>query len=302
MHTASPGYEPLTVSAYDDAGALCGLLSAVIHCQGAGLMKILSARSVIMGGPLVRPGADAPAIADALLKEYNRQIRGRAIYSEFRNLADMSLFDEVFRRHGYEWEDHLDYHIDLTQSEEELWNRVQSRRRNEIRKAIREGVTVHTPGDGGPAFDPYPPIAEVYRRIRLPLPGPEYFRKAEELLSPAGHWRPFGAFYNGRLIGTMLALCCRDTIYNWYAGSHQEFYDKNPNDLIPWEVMRWGKAHGYRVFDLGGAGKPGVPYGVRDYKQKFGGEMVNFGRYSLVHRPALFRIAKTGFALWQKLR
>lgn len=293
---------PVVVCAYGQDEQLCGLLSGVIHRQGNGLMGSLSARSVVMGGPLVRPGPDAQAVTEALLQAYRRAVKGKAIYSEFRNLHDLTPLRQAFERENYAYEEHLNFLVDLQKSEEELWKSVNARKRDYIRKSIKEGVTVHTPGDSGPAFDPYPPIAEVYRRIRLPLPGPEYFRDAAAILGPSGIWRPFGAFHNGKLIGVMITLCYRDTIYNWYAGSHQAYYDKNPNDLIPWEVMRWGKAHGYRVFDLGGAGKPGVPYGVRDYKQKFGGDMVNFGRYSLVHKPLMYSVARAGFALWQKLR
>ena len=36
---------------------------------------------------------------------------------------------------------------------------------------------------------------------------------------------------------------------------------------------------------FGGAGKPDKPYGVRDYKLKFGGQLVNWGRFEKVHKP-----------------
>ena len=48
------------------------------------------------------------------------------------------------------------------------------------------------------------------------------------------------------------------------------------------------------VDDFGGAGKPDEPYGVRTFKAKYGGELVNYGRYVCVHsrgRLAISRIA-----------
>jgi len=110
------------------------------------------------------------------------------------------------------------------------------------------------------------------------------------------------ACYESEIIGCMLALSYKDTIYDFYAGSMVKFYNKYPNDLISWEVFKWGKGNGYKVFDFGGAGKPDVSYGVRDYKKKFGGEFVNFGRYEKVHQPMIFEIAKVGFKLWQKIK
>ena len=63
----------------------------------------------------------------------------------------------------------------------------------------------------------------------------------------------------------------------------------------------WGKEHGYKKFDFGGAGKPGVPYSVRDYKMKFGGKVVNYGRYEKIHKSILFKIGKLAFKIYQML-
>jgi lipid II:glycine glycyltransferase (peptidoglycan interpeptide bridge formation enzyme) len=76
----------------------------------------------------------------------------------------------------------------------------------------------------------------------------------------------------------------------------------HPNDLIPWDVFLWGKENGFTRFDFGGAGKPDVPYGVREYKKKFGGKMVSYGRYEKINKPNLMKIAKTGFQIMQWLK
>ena len=99
----------------------------------------------------------------------------------------------------------------------------------------------------------------------------------------------------------MIALIYNDCVYDLYAGSKKEHYKNYPNDLIPWEVFKWGRKNGYSIFDFGGAGKPDVPYGVRDYKKKFGGEFVNFGRFENIHSKNLFKISKLGYETWKKL-
>ena len=48
-------------------------------------------------------------------------------------------------------------------------------------------------------------------------------------------------------------------------------------------------------------GKPNQHYGVRDYKLKFGGKLVNFGRYEIVHKKHLFKIGKIGYYLFKKI-
>jgi len=52
---------------------------------------------------------------------------------------------------------------------------------------------------------------------------------------------------------------------------------------------------GCRLLDLGGAGRPDEPYGVRDFKAKYGGLLVDFGRDIWVRSPARMRVATTGY-------
>jgi lipid II:glycine glycyltransferase (peptidoglycan interpeptide bridge formation enzyme) len=66
--------------------------------------------------------------------------------------------------------------------------------------------------------------------------------------------------------------------------------------------LRWGRTHGFEVFDFGGAGRPDEPYGPREFKAKFGGELVDYGRDVLVHAPARLRVSRTAFAAAQRLR
>ena len=46
-----------------------------------------------------------------------------------------------------------------------------------------------------------------------------------------------------------------------------------------------------------GAGKPNVPYGVRDFKAEFGGQLVEHGRFLHICQPFLYRIGTLGVRL-----
>jgi lipid II:glycine glycyltransferase (peptidoglycan interpeptide bridge formation enzyme) len=68
-----------------------------------------------------------------------------------------------------------------------------------------------------------------------------------------------------------------------------------------WHLLEWGaNSEQYRVYDFGGAGKPDEEYGVRDFKAKFGGDLVNFGRNIFVHQPSLLKVSKLGYELYQR--
>lgn len=173
------------------------------------------------------------------------------------------------------------------------------KRKNEIRRASKEGTgfTVFTDVDSLEKC--WLILSDVYRRARLPLPDISLFKGLLNCKDESSHLKIFAARNNGKIIGTLLALCWRDRVLDWYAGAFQEYLPKYPNDLLPWEAMLWAKRNGYKTFDFGGAGKPGVPYGVRDFKLKFGGELVNFGRFQKIHQPIMMKIASTGFKMWR---
>ena len=117
-----------------------------------------------------------------------------------------------------------------------------------------------------------------------------------------GHVKFFGAFCESKMIAGQVRLCYKDTVYAWYAGSDSGYFQKRPNDFLLWNVILWSKENNYKVFDFGGAGKPNVPYGVRDYKLKFGGELVNYGRFEKVHQPVVMFMSSIGLKFWKLIK
>ncbi|MDH4208252.1 MAG: hypothetical protein OEV76_05210, partial [Anaerolineae bacterium] len=57
-----------------------------------------------------------------------------------------------------------------------------------------------------------------------------------------------------------------------------------------------------RVYDFGGAGKADEEYGVRDFKAKFGGDLVCYGRNTCVHAPFRLAMSKLGYEGYRRLR
>jgi hypothetical protein len=70
---------------------------------------------------------------------------------------------------------------------------------------------------------------------------------------------------------------------------------------LRWRELVWGEEHGYAICDSGGAGWPDKPYGVRDFKVKFGGELVSFGRYRKVYAPKMMACAERVYEFGRKL-
>ncbi len=67
------------------------------------------------------------------------------------------------------------------------------------------------------------------------------------------------------------------------------------------ENGKWrNERYGYATYDLGGAGWANEPYGVRDFKAKFRGELVSYGRYRKVYSPLKLTLAEEGYASLRK--
>ena len=50
-----------------------------------------------------------------------------------------------------------------------------------------------------------------------------------------------------------------------------------------------------------GAGSPDENYGVRDFKARFGGELVEYGRFKKILNPILYEAGKIGLKFISKV-
>jgi lipid II:glycine glycyltransferase (peptidoglycan interpeptide bridge formation enzyme) len=298
---ATKNNTPQLIAVLNEKNCITGILLAVIQKEHSGILDRFTERSIIWGGPLILD--NNVEVLNIILKKYNSMIKKKAIYSQFRNLwTQDNEFKTCFEKHGYIYEEHLNILVDLKKDKEQLWKEVNPKGRNKIRKAAKEGTAFMVIEEYEQIEEIYKILEDVYKRAGLPLHDKSLFEGAWKYLSKKSMIKFFGAINNGKIIGTRIVLCFREKLYDWYAGSYKEYQKKNPNDLLTWEVFLWSKRNGYKVFDFGGAGRPGTPYGVRDYKLKFGGKVVNFGRYNKVHKPVLMKIGKLGLKVWKILR
>ena len=102
------------------------------------------------------------------------------------------------------------------------------------------------------------------------------------------------------MIACQARLCFNELAYAWYTGSDERFHSFKPNDFLTWNDICNAHDHGFRIYVIGGGGKPGVPYGVRDYKLKYGFKVFDFGRYLCVHKRILYKMGVLGMSLMKR--
>jgi len=301
VYKSTKNYEPVFLSVVNDDNEILGMLLAVIQKEHSGLLGNFSARSIIWGGPLVKD--NNPEVLDYLLKEYNKTIKRKAIYTQFRNLWNWTDDEKlIFQKNGLHYEAHLDILIDLKKTEDELLKEMHKGRRKNIRRAARIPLEFNEI-ESKVEFDQCIQLIEqTYKRVKLPYPDKTFFYIANDKLKQINGFKKFVVKYQDKIISTRFVLCYNGLVYDWYAGTDERFLDKYPNDYLPWKLIQWAKENGYNTFDFGGAGKPNEKYGVRDYKLKFGGELVEFGRFEKVHKPLLMKLGQLGMSIYKFLK
>lgn len=279
-------------------GECLAFCTGVTICEGKSLVKLFSRRSIIFGGPLINRTLIDKNIVSYIIKKIITELDNSSIYTEFRNFYDETNLKEIFEVNRCKYIPYQNYIIKLT-NEEEVFNKFNKERRRQIRKALREGVEYSYEKSLNNVLGVYKVLFEVYiERVKKPLPKLEFFENLM-LLELSGL---ISVTYNNKIIGGGFFLFDKDTIYDWYRGGlDSKYIHKYPSAVADWGIMRYGLNNEILRFDFMGAGVKDVEYGVRSYKSKFGGELVEFGRFSRINKPFLYFIASIGLSFSKKV-
>jgi serine/alanine adding enzyme len=179
-------------------------------------------------------------------------------------------------------------------------------RRRQIRKGLASGAKIIEPENIDQVKEFYEILHDLYRnKIRKPLPDWSFFKGFYHLCYPrTPHPEPRTGIgiihlvrFNGRIIGGILApVTPGKCIYEWYVcGLDKEYKDQYPSVLATWAGIEYAIVNKIESFDFMGVGKPGKNYGVREFKARFGGELVNYGRFTRINNKFLYNIAELGY-------
>ncbi len=296
-------HQPQLSAVIDKEKKIKALLPTVQVTVLNGLLKRLTTRSISYGGVLSTPDTDGKQALAELLKVYSENAGQISLFTELRNLSDMSNFQSELSQAGFIYEDHLNYLIDLNNSPEQLLEKIGSRTRQHIRRGLRKGiVVVECISDRNKLSIWYDLIKMTYKGARIPLADISLFEAAFDILYPRDMIKFILARIGTDYVAASAELLFKDIIYGWYGGMNREFSKYTPNELLMWYILEWGASNGYKVYDFGGAGKPGEEFGVRDFKAKFGGQLVCYGRNTNIHTPNLLKWSERGYKIFQHMR
>lgn len=199
--------------------------------------------------------------------------------------------------------------LDLTKSEEQLFSQLSSKTRYNVNLAYKKGVRIieNSTAEG---METYIKILEATtERQGFYAHGPSYFRTMWESLGKSGMLRIFHASYEGQILTAWIMFVFNNVLYYPYGASIREHRDVMANNLLMWEMIKFGKSLNCEKFDMWGSLGPDPDpkhpwFGFHRFKKGYGGVLhETLGTYDLIvdnRFYGLFRIAED--IRWKLLR
>ena len=307
---------------------LRGVCVGYVTKEKSRLRQFFTRRAIILGGPCLAEDATDGEVT-ALLSTLNAQLStlnsqhstlNTPIYIEIRNFNDYSRWRGAIEAAGFAYQPHLNFHVDCT-DKQKMWERLSDNRKRQIKRGkptpdpylgqsdaprcssrsnCQAEAILHLKGGEKEGKDVseqdvrewYAILQELYRtKVKTPLWSVEFFVQAYK--QGVGHFLLIR--HEGKIIGGSMVVKSSDAVDEWYeCGMNEADKEQYPSVMATWAGMQYAHEQGCARYDMMGAGVPGVPYGVRDFKAEFGGTQVEHGRWLYVAKPWLYAIGKAG--------
>lgn len=260
------------------AEKLCAVCVGYVTKEPNPIKQFFTRRAIIIGGVVVAANCAKEDIV-ILLNYVRKELKPKSIYIETRNFNDFSPWKEAFEAAGFVYKPHLNFHVDPAT------NNLSDNRKRQLKKSdavVSEGVNELEIREW------YEVLSELYRtKVKTPLWPIDFFLEAYR----QGIAKFLLVKHEGRIIGGSMVVADERTVYEWFeCGLNAECKDQYPSVMATWGGIQLAHQSGCTRYDMMGAGEPGVPYGVRDFKAEFGGQMVEHGRFLCVCKPMLYRL------------
>lgn len=256
----------LDLHCIESQGRVVGVLP--MFSRGYGIIRVHSSPYVVTDtpylGPLVAEGVSSQALWEALLG--HAQQGGMDFVRLFTRVGVgrpvVGGVPAVVQRKTT----HI---LDLTPGEGVLWKGMEGRCRTAVRKAEKDGVTVHAMVDDA-ALERFVDMLEgVYARQGLASPNPRAFYR--DVWSTFGGREVVGltAQHAGRdIAGALFVMDARDAYYISGA-SAGDCGRLSPNNILQWEALRLAITRGVVRYDFVGSDIPRIAR----FKESFGGQL-----------------------------
>ena len=197
----------------------------------------------------------------------------RDLFGRERRMSLRSLHNEVaVADERFEVSDELGWHgIDIARDPDQIWTEFSGSARRAIRKATADGLEIREAEDTGDLRE----FFELHLRVRkykygLLAQPYRFFESIWERFIERDAGTLLLALHEGRVIGGVMYLEWKDTLYYKFNASEPASLQVRPNDALLWAGVRHGYERGLRLLDFGVSDLN--QEGLLRYKRKYSSE------------------------------
>lgn len=231
------GHTPLYLQAEDTQGETAVLPAFLVRSRLFGTV-VTSMPFLDTGGPC-SPSVDlARVLVDCLIEEA-KQLGADLV--ELRCTMEMDLPVPAYK-------DKVNLVLPLPEDPKGLWDQLDAKVRNQVRKAERSGLSVEF-GGAAKLNEFYEVFSANMRDLGSPVHARSFFSAMFDAFADKA--RIALVRKDMKPIGGLIALTFKDTMVVPWASSLREYFSLCPNMLLYWETIRTACTEGFRRFDFG---------------------------------------------------
>jgi hypothetical protein len=271
-----PNLDALFIKVFDRAGNCVGIVVGTISTPSLWPFSRYCKHAIIAALPAsLNNGAGTEIEIMRAIEEKLKQI---GIFCIKVCSYDSPNSATVLSALAYKIKDRFEFYIDLSESEEDLWKKLQGERRTDIRKATRIGVKTRIEDTITGLRLLYVFQAESLRRRGVQLPSTDNQADVtKELLLDTGQAMLLISYFEGTPINAALFGIFNGRSYYLNSGSTIDGYKScGPVHLI-WTMIKLSRANGSKFLNLGGVTVPkekASEDGLYRFKRDFGSKVI----------------------------
>lgn len=244
------------------------------------------------GGPVIK--YDDESFKIQFEKEFNKFCLEKKIIAEFIRFHPLICNENLFRNNIFIIKNRTTVYVDLRKSIKEIWeNHIDSKNRNVIRKAEKNGLVVEESKD-------YKEFINIYATTMERVDADSYYYFDEvyyEELFNNENVKLFVVKFEEKIIAAAIFLKFNKFFHYHLAGSLKEYLKYSPNNLLLWKAMNYGKEQGCDFFHLGGGLTNSLEDNLYKFKKKFSKDIRDFYIGKRVHNLSIY---KQLIDIWEK--
>jgi FemAB-related protein (PEP-CTERM system-associated) len=163
--------------------------------------------------------------------------------------------------------------LELPSTPDELWKSFDSKLRSQIKRPIKEGMTVET-GGIEQLDNFYDVFSKNMRDLGTPVYGKYFFKNIFNAYH--GHTNICTVKLNGIPVGSAFLIGFKETMEIPWASTIMEYNKLSPNMLLYWGVLRFAIEKGCKRFDFG---RSSINSGTYKFKEQWGGRPIQLYWY-----------------------